>query len=84
MYGPLSNNSVLSSTISLKSQPSLSFINFEEEEDILKIIRNLNVNKAHFHDKSSIQMLKLCDSVLAELLSLIYKNCINSGVFPEI
>ena len=84
MYGPLSNNSVLSSTISLKSQPSLSFINFEKEEDILKIIRNLNVNKVHFHDNNSIQMLKLCDSVLAEPLSLLYKNCINSGVFPEI
>ena len=25
-------------------------------------------------------MLKICDSVLVEPLSLIYKNCINSGV----
>ena len=84
MYGPLSNNSILSSTISRKSQLTLSFINFEKEGDILKIIRNLNVNKAHFHNNISIQMLKLCDSVLAEPLPLIYKNCINSGVFPEI
>ena len=29
-------------------------------------------------------MLKICDSVIVELLSLIYKNCINSGVFPDI
>ena len=29
-------------------------------------------------------MLKICDSVLVEPLSLIYKNCINSGVFPDI
>ena len=28
--------------------------------DILKIIRNLNPNKAHDHDKISIRMLKLC------------------------
>ena len=29
-------------------------------------------------------MLKICDSVLVEPLPLIYKNCINSGVFPDI
>ena len=29
-------------------------------------------------------MLKICDSVLVEPLSLIYKNCINSGVFPDL
>ena len=29
-------------------------------------------------------MLKIFDSVLVERLSLIYKNCINSGVFPDI
>ena len=29
-------------------------------------------------------MLKICDSLLVEPLSLIYKNCINSGVFLHI
>ena len=29
-------------------------------------------------------MLKICDSVLVEPLSLIYKNCIDSGVSPDI
>ena len=80
---PLSNNSILPSTIFFKTQSRLSSINFEKE-DILKIIRNLNVNKAHGHDNISIKMLKTCNSVLAEPLSLIYKNCINSGVFPDI
>ena len=80
---PLSNNSVLPSAISFKNQSRLSSVNFEKE-DILKIIRNLNVNKAHGHDNISIRMLKICDSVLVEPLSLIYKNCINSGVFPDI
>ena len=50
---PLSNNSVLPSAISFKTQSRLSFINFEKE-DILKIIRNLNINKAHGHDNISI------------------------------
>ena len=80
---PLSYNSVLPSTISFKTQSRLSAINFEKE-DILKIIRNLNVIKAHGHDNISIRMLKICDSVLLEPLSLICKNCINSGVFPDL
>ena len=29
-------------------------------------------------------MLKICDFVLVKPWSLIYKNCINSGVFPDI
>ena len=80
---PLSNNSILPSAISFKTQSRLSSINFEKE-DILKIIRKLNVNKAHGHDNISIRMLKICDSVLVEPLPLIYKYCINSGVFPDI
>ena len=79
---PLSNNSILPSAISFKTQSRLSSINFEKE-DILKIIRNLNITKAHGHD-ISIQMLKICDSVLVKPLSFINKNCINSGVFHDI
>ena len=79
---PLSNNSVLPSAISFKTLSRLSSINFKKE-DILKVIRNLNVNKAHGHD-SSIRMLKICDSVLVEPLPFRYKNCINSEVFPDI
>ena len=73
----------LISEISFKTQQRLSSINFEKE-DILKIIRNLNVNKTHGHDNISMRMLKICDSVLVEPLSLIYRNCINYGVFPDI
>ena len=29
-------------------------------------------------------MLKICDSVLVEPLSQIYKKCINPGIFPDI
>ena len=46
---PLSNSTVLPSAIFFKTQSRLSSINFEKE-DILKTIRNLNVNKAHGHD----------------------------------
>ena len=54
------------------------------DESILKIIRALDVNKAHGHDDISIQMIKLCDKSIIPAISLIYKNCINSGTFPNI
>ena len=60
---PLSNYSILSSAIFFKTWSILSSINFEKE-DILKIIRNCNIDKAHGHDNISIRMLKMCDSVL--------------------
>ena len=78
---PLTNSSVLSSTISFKNHSRPNYISFEKE-DILKIIGNFNVNKAHGDD--DIRMLKICDSELVEPLSLIYKNCIDSGIFPDI
>ena len=80
---PSPNKSILPSAISFKNQSRSSSINFEKE-DTLKIIRNLNVNKAHGYDNILTQMLKICDSVLAKPLSLIYKNCLKSGVFPDI
>ena len=78
----LTNSSVLPSTISFKTHSRLNSISFEKE-DVLKIMRNLNVNKAHGHDNISIRMLKICDSEVVEPLSLTYKNCIDSGISPD-
>ena len=78
---PLNNCSVLPAKLTFKTQTRLNSICFEED-DILKIIRNLNVDKAHGHDNISIRMLKICDSVVVEPLSLIFKNCLDSGIFP--
>ena len=78
----LTNSSVLPSTISFKTHSRLNSISFEKE-DVRKIMRNLNVNKAHGHDNISIRMLKICDSEVVEPLSLTYKNCIDSGISPD-
>ena len=78
----LTNSSVLPSKISFKTHSRLNSISFEKE-DVLKIMRNLNVNKAHGHDNISIRMLKICDSEVVEPLSLTYKNCIDSGISPD-
>ena len=50
---------------------------------ILKIIRNLEINKAHGFDDISIGMVKLCDDSPGKPLSVIFQNCINPGVFPD-
>ena len=50
---PLNNSSVLPAKVTFKTQSRLNSICFEED-DILKIIRSLNVDKAHGHDNISI------------------------------
>ena len=52
------------------------------EDNILKIVRALNINKAHGHDEISVRMIKICDEALVKPLSLIYKNCTDTGGFP--
>ena len=47
-------------------------------------MRVLNINKTHGHDEISIRMIKICDEALVKPLSLIYSNCIDTGVFPDI
>ena len=78
-----SNNSVLPSRKSFNTNKRLYKLNIKNN-DILKIIRNLNVNKAHDHDDISITMLKICDLVSTEPLNIIFKNCNDHGVFPNI
>ena len=70
---PISTCSVLPSRKSFKTNKSLYKPNIKED-DILKIIRKLNVNKTNGHDDISVRILKICDSVLTEPLSIIFNN----------
>ena len=55
------------------AQARLGSLDFNEGE-ILKIIRALNINKAHGHRDISIRMIKICDeSLLKPLFYFIYK-----------
>ena len=53
----------------------LSMVKFVNN-DILKIIQNLNPNKAHGYDKISIRLLRLCGDSLCRHLELIFNNCL--------
>ena len=65
-----------------KTNKSLSTLTFCSDE-IKKIIRNLDSNKAHGHDMLSIRMLKICDDSLCGPLELIFHSCIETGKFPS-
>ena len=60
----------------------LSSVSFSQD-DIAKIIQNLDPNKAHGHDNISIRMLKICVPSIYKPLEMIFKLCIETGVFPS-
>ena len=45
-------------------------------EKILKIIRSLNLNKAHGWDEISMRMIRLSDTALVAPLKIIFENCL--------
>ena len=61
---------------------SLDTVNFSND-DISKIINNLDQNKAHGHDMLSIQMIKLCRTSICKPLSIIFNDCLKEGKFPS-
>ena len=50
-------------------------------ENIIKIINNLDPNIAHGHDMVSIRMLKLCGLSLCKPFSIIFKSCFSQIKF---
>ena len=78
----LRNKSELPATLSKKMRESLTTIDFSNK-DILKIIRNLDPNKAHGHDMIIIRMVKICDDFICKPLKLIFQSCLESGKFPS-
>ena len=79
---PLPNNSKLPENQTYITKTKLSSFNIEDE-DIYKIIKTLDINKAHGHDELSIRMLKLSDKSITKPLSIIFKNCKRKNTFPN-
>ena len=78
----LKNISTLPNTCSKHTNNILDTIIFSKE-DIYKIIKNLDPNKAHGHDMISIRMIKLCGISICKPLEIIFQNCLRSGKFPS-
>ena len=78
---PISNRSVLPSELPLRTDSSLSPSYFTKD-DILRIVNNLDPNKGHGHDEISIRMLKIRGDSICRPLSIIFKTCLRTGIFP--
>ena len=80
---PLNNGSTLPHAVS--NAPTIEISSFQfNDQDILKIIRALHVNKAHGCDDISIRMIKICDQSIVKPLPIIYQSCLNKGTFPDL
>ena len=80
---PLKNSNVLPINQTFLTQSRLTSLDFNEEE-ILKIIRALNIHKAHGHDDISIRMIKICDKSLLKPLTLLFQNSAKLSYYPDI
>ena len=50
---------------------------------VTKIAQNLDSSKAHGHNNVSIRMLKICGSSIYKPLAIIFKQCVDTGIFPS-
>ena len=51
--------------------------------DVLKIIRYLYINKAHGYDGILVRMMKMRDGSLVQPLSLVFRGWIDTRVYPD-
>ena len=78
----IKNSSKLPSHLHHLTDNRLSSVRFSQDE-IAKIIQNLDPNKAHGADNISIGILKICGSSICKPLEMIFKQWIDSGVFSS-
>ena len=76
----VSNNSVLPSEFTYMTEERFQSITFSESV-VIKIIRALDVDKAHGHDDISVRMIKLSTNSVSHLLTLIFQNSMAAGTF---
>ena len=79
----MKNSSVLPIYQKFLTQSKLISLDFNEDE-ILKIIRALDIQKAHGHDNISIRMKKFCEKSLLKTLILLFQNSTELSYNPDI
>ena len=77
----IDNGSVLPE-ISYKTNKQLLNVKISSQ-DLCKIIKNLNPNKAHGHVNISIKMIQLCGDSIIPPLKTIFESSIKSSHFPD-
>ena len=79
----MKNDSKLPSNQIYLTLSELVSLDFNEDE-VLKIIRSLNIHKAHGYGDISIRMIKICDKSLLKPLIILFKNSTKSSHYPHI
>ena len=64
-------------------QSTLASLDFNKEE-ILKIIRALNIHKTHGHDNISIRIIRICDKSLLKPSIILFQNSTKLSYYPDI
>ena len=77
----MNNSSKLLSIFLKRTDKFISSISFSSN-NIARIIRELDSNKAHDHDMISIHMLKIWGEYISKPLEIIFKSCIEKSQFP--
>ena len=67
------DESVLTSQLTLLTENSSTNCHFSKK-DILQIIRNPDLNKAHGHDMISIRVLNVCGGLICQSQEIIFKT----------
>ena len=73
---PVPNNSTLPSIQTSETSKRLSTVGNIDSKKILKLIQDLNSNRALAHGGISIRMLKLCELSIRKPLSLLFNKCL--------
>ena len=79
----LKNDSIPLTNQIFLTKSRLCSLDFNEDE-ILKIIKDLNIHKTHRHDDISIRMIKICAKLLLTPLFLLFHNSINLSCCSDI
>ena len=77
----MNNSSKLLSIFLKRTDKFISSISFSSN-DIARIIQDLDPNKAHDHDMTSIRMLKICSESISKPLEIILEKWKKANVVP--
>ena len=81
-FNTIENDSTFTNNLVFETTEKISSFDISKDE-ITKIIRSLDLNKAHGHDGISILMLKLCASSISKPLFLLFKHSLENECFPN-
>ena len=79
---PIPSSSVLPAKISYITKDHIKTICFGKS-DVLKLIKALDVSKAHGHGGISIKMIKICADSVTHPLTLIFQTSLVAGIFAN-